>query len=614
MALTNHILPDSPTNNFATLNPLNLRGATLYDGSLKISGGGNNTGSFATIPIQKTDKWYIEVRTNDTTTDTALFLKPSKYFSLSTQDEEETIAIFSYSTDISIRERTSPTSYTELGVVTGQSRTTTGDVLGYLFDLENNTITVYKNGVHKLTVTNVTPVDDVYFVGYNVDSTWGAVNMTFNFGQDPTFAGAESPTTTYTDAKGIGAFYYQPPTGALALCTANLPDFTPTVAGDVPQDYFKTITWAGSGNTGRSFPVGFQPDLVLAKNRGRNDDPTWVYDSVRGAGSDKHLATANHNAEGVGNQSSYDYLSSFDAVGSISNPNGGFSSTYAGGTYAAYFNDSNYTFVAWCWKAGGNSNTFNINGTGYSTYSALQTANTSLPASSTSGMTVPSGMSINTNAGFSIVKYAGTGSAATVPHGLSSAPDLRIIKGLDTGTDETQHWFVWSAHSGSNAEGRLDLANVFDLSASTMNGDSPVNSNTFPIGSNARNNQSGKNYIAYCWHSVEGYSKFGSYTGNGSADGPFVYCGFRPAFVMVKSSTVATNWYIFDSERGSKNPLTGVLFPNTSDAETFSTHDIDFVSNGFKVRQPAGYGGNNSNATYIFMAFAEQPFKFSNAR
>jgi len=610
MAFSTHdIVSDSPTNNFATLNPIDptTGSPNLEDGNLKYTAGTGYVHANGTFFL-KSGKWYFEFHP---TTE----LNSSNKIAMIGFREKTNINEFYYRNDGLMFDGTSSAGNSTYNTLTAR------DVIGCYLNLDDNNgeITFYKNG----SVENGSPFASNIFANLTtkafVPFTVGYDATSYaNFGQDPTFGGNKNTPATVNgvtgpfapsgDAEGTaGLFYYPPPADALALCTANLPDFTPTVGGDTPQDYFKAVTYSGNGGTQSITGVGFQPDLVWIKTRNATANHA-LFDSIRGVGNVLQPNTT------LDAQTDNNTLTSFDS--------NGFSLGNATGSYIT--NTSTYTFVGWCVKAGGaptadntaTSGAMNANGSAATSSNSSVSLNGTLQSNYTpagSPTIYPKRMSINTDAGFSIVKYTGTGSSATVPHGLSSAPDLRIIKGLDTNTDETQHWFVWSAHSGSNAEGRLDLTNVFDLSASTMNGDSPVNSNTFPIGSNARNNQSGKNYIAYCWHSVEGYSKFGSYTGNGSADGPFVYCGFRVGWLMYKRTDTTGNWAILDNKRNLYNVVNNRLFADEPWVESDLFGVADFTSNGFKIRTDAG-STNATNGTYIFMAFAEQPFKFSNAR
>ena len=225
-------------------------------------------------------------------------------------------------------------------------------------------------------------------------------------------------------------------------------------------------------------------------------------------------------------------------------------------------------------------------------------------------MIVPSGMSINTDAGFSIVSYTGNNvNGATIPHGLNNPPEIIITKNRSISSE----WPV--AYVPTSISGYLNLSLGF---AGVNFNDQFVTAPTstvFSAGTTAGYvNSNGNNHIAYCWHSVEGYSKFGSYTGNGSADGPFVYCGFRPAFVMIKRTDAGNNWFVLDDERSSYNLANHQLLANSSAAESTNTDcNIDMLSNGFKLRTALD-ASNGSSGNYIFMAFSEQPFKFSNAR
>ena len=587
---THDIVSDSPTNNFCTLNPLDKIGSTVNEGNLEVVGTTNHYAVRSTLGV-RSGKWYFETYLKDAGSAGIGVMSSSADIS------DQLNAVESAWYRVSGRKFPNDSPY---GSSTGD-----GGVIGCLFNVDTGTIEFFKNNVSMGTLGS----------GYDVLNTWNdnvhaavktfdsSENMVVNFGQDPTFAGNKtSGSADAPDANGIGAFYYQPPTGALALCTANLPDLTPTVAGDTPQDYFKSVIWSGTTYANATVPVGFTPDFVWAKAENVSSNHRLV-DSVRGGNGSLMYELASNDTRGNGTDS---------AITGLSNNGINLSS----GNFGAV---SGQDIVAWCWKAGGNSNTFNINGTGYSTYSALQTANTSLPASSTSGMIVPSGMSINTDAGFSIIKWQAPNNASlsnpSIPHGLNQTPDFIIIKSLDS----TFNWYVWHT-SFSNPAANYNVLNDSSLTATAginiwgTSGPSNNLINFAPSSSAGGTNYSDDNHIAYCWHSVENYSKFGSYTGNGSADGPFVYCGFRPAWVMIKRTNATAAWVIQDDARSPYNVVDAHLLANVSNAES-SGLLIDYLSNGFKIRVDNTYTDYNAtNGSFIYMAFAEQPFKFSNAR
>jgi hypothetical protein len=253
-------------------------------------------------------------------------------------------------------------------------------------------------------------------------------------------------------------------------------------------------------------------------------------------------------------------------------------------TSDGWMNGSSSTYVAWNWKAGGTA------------------------VSNTSG-TITSSVSANVDAGFSIVSYTGTGSNATIGHGLSQPPEMYIVKNRSSSTE----WPIYVESIGNNY--RLGLnSNSGSQSTNTWNYTSPT-STVFTVLGGGHGNLTGDNYISYAFHSVDGHSKVGSYTGNGSTDGPFVHTGFRPAHVIVKLiDTDVHPWVAFNTNDANYNYNTAVLYPNTTGLEESSgASDMDFLSNGFKLRHST-FNGNYNNAGYIYIAFAEMPFKHSNAR
>ena len=311
--------------------------------------------------------------------------------------------------------------------------------------------------------------------------------------------------------------------------------------------------------------VGFQPDFVWMKCRSvsRNHE---LADSVRGTAY--ALFSNLTNAEVSDTR-----VSAFNS--------NGFS--YGTNSNSAVTGD---TEVGWQWKAGGTA------------------------VSNTSG-SITSQVSANTTAGFSVVTYTGTGANATVGHGLGVALNMVIIKSRTNGATDWQTW-----HSGLTSASYavyLNLTNAQASSSLYWNSTAPT-STVFSIGTAGAINQSANTYVAYCFAAVAGYSAFGSYTGNGSADGPFVYTGFRPRFLLTKNISASEGWEIMDTSRNTYNAVNSLLEANLSNAEITSTsRDVDYLSNGFKVRNTST-AMNTNGSTYIYAAFAETAFKFSNAR
>ena len=332
---------------------------------------------------------------------------------------------------------------------------------------------------------------------------------------------------------------------------------------DDPSAYFQTALYTGNAtqrditNDGNS---DLQPDWVWIKCRSAAE-ANMLYDSTRGVTKD--LRSDGTNGENTNAQGLQAFNSNGFQLGTLQNVN---------------FNTK--TMVAWQWKANGGTTASNTDGTITSTVQA------------------------NTDAGFSIVTYTGTGSNATVGHGLGAVPDMVIVKRTPT----TDNWGVQLANVLGNTNAlRLNLTDSYGGSDGALwwNDTSPT-STTVSIGTRSEVNTNTSTYIMYCFKNIQGYSKIGKYIGNGNADGTFVYTGFKPAFVLLKSSTAAESWELMDNKRLGYNGGTGELRANLTNAETTS-NQFDLLSNGFKPRTTAGQW-NTNNATYIYMAFAESPF------
>jgi len=333
---------------------------------------------------------------------------------------------------------------------------------------------------------------------------------------------------------------------------------------DDPLQYFNTVLYTGTGSAQSITGVGFQPDWIWIKQRsGATHHKTS--DSVRGA--TKALKPNNADEEGTDGQG----ITSFNSDGF---------SLGTGGDY----NGSSNTQVAWNWKAG----------TSFSN-----------DASSTGIGSIDSTGSVNTDAGFSIVSYTGTGSSGTIKHGLSSAPTTIFIKVRS----HSDSWTVGHNSLGWGKYLRLDNTSAEGSNTNIFNNTTPT-STVFSVNHDDVN-ASGRTYIAYCFAEKQGYSKFGSYTGNQDTNNaPFIYTGFKPAMIIVKNTT-GNNWGIFDNKRSPHNVVTDLLLPNSDAANDGNTNPrIDMLSNGFKPRTNDGL--ENPSAKVIYMAFAEAPFVNSN--
>jgi len=336
---------------------------------------------------------------------------------------------------------------------------------------------------------------------------------------------------------------------------------------DKPSDYFETLLSTGDGGSQTFTGLDFQPDWVWSKRR--QTHVHQLYDSVRTAGSGKALQSDSNAAEG-GDGGTYGYLSSFTSDG--------FAST-AGSSNNNYFNADGGTYVFWNWKAG---TAVSGNTTGSGTAKAY------------SG-------SVSTDAGFSIITYLGNGTAGhTIPHHLGVVPQMIIVKERANANS----WYVYH-HSLGNTK-NLYLNGTHAAQTDGVWNDTTPTSSVFTLVDGAPVNRNDGTTVAYCFAEKKGYLKTGKWIGNGNNDGPFSYTGFKPAFILIKRTDVAKNWYINDNKRLGYNPSNPYLSPNITAAETGAT-EIDILSNGFKIRQ-SGTGHNQTGGTYIFMAIAENPF------
>jgi hypothetical protein len=410
-----------------------------------------------------------------------------------------------------------------------------------------------------------------------------------NFGQDSSFAGDETAQGNQDD-NSIGDFQYDVPAGFLAMCADNLP--SPDIA--LPGENFNTVLYTGNGggSTDAITGVGFQPDLNWIKGR-TNATSNYLTDSVRGIAGSGLLSDSNAVSDGI------ERIASLDSDGFTT-----------AGTLYSYLNTSSANYVAWNWKAGGAPTATNTEDPEAVPTSGSVMIDGVASTAALAGTIAATKISANTTAGFSIVEFTGdetTGS--TVGHGLGQTPELIILKCPSVDKD----WAVGSSAMSWTAGDFLTLNSNVGEGSNTSYWDTAPTPSVFEVNShNSINNTNGM--IAYCFASIEGYSKMGStYVGNGEAsDNTFIYTGFRPAYFWGKWVDGANDWWIQDNKRKGYNLTDWRLKMNAATAEE-NEYGVDLLSNGVKIRSNGG-GIGTSGRTYLYMTFAESPFKYSNAR
>ena len=563
-------MPDCPENNFCTLNPLDNDGNTrtglpLSEGNLRGQSnvnGWDNVRSTFTMPA---GKWYVELLA------TSGIGNGNSHFAIVPQTDVPDYGVglgsnfYGYTPTVWAWSSNGGWYNNYVGT-SGPGATGTAwaadAIVAFAFD--GSTLKFYRNNSLIHTVGSIPSAEYAIGVGF-YDTDEGGI---MNFGQDSSFAGNKTKQSN-TDANGQGDFYYEPPAGFLALCSANLPEPTIGPNSDTQaDDHFNTVIYSGNNDATRTFDVGFVSDWSWFKARNQAGYGHQLYDSSRGA-TKLLYSNANNvestNAEGV---------TSFDSSGNL-----------AIGT-DAFLNEDGTTMVIWNWKANGGTTSSNTEGSITSTVQA------------------------NTTAGFSIVTYTGNATNdATVGHGLLSAPSFIITKKRGA----TGSWQVLTNVTSDYEEGDYIDLNGTGAVGNSANVSFAPTSTTWKMQGGQIGNIA-TTIVAYCFHSVEGYSKFGSYTGNGNANGTFVFTGFRLAWIMFKRTDGVTHWQIHDIKRSPVNPSGIGLLANTNDGDGVSTtYNLDITSNGFKLRD-AHAGQNVSGGSYIYMAFAEAPFKYANAR
>ena len=572
-------VPDNCKNNFCTLNPLDTNQLAANNGNVSIDQSSGGWHSLLGTHYVRSGKWYAEMRIDRLGwiffgVEQTWLESRTRHIGGQTGSKGAGL-VYNTGNRGDITYNGTNNAYTG-----GDATAATGDIISIALDLDTNSVKFYKNNVLQYDLANVLESGADYAFGV---SPYSDVAATVNFGQNPTFSG-QITAGTHTDSNGKGLFKYQPPAGYLALCDDNLP--TPAVAD--PGEHFKCVLYEGTGDLHTISNVGFKPDLVWLKCRSHGKWHALV-DSIRG-----NHKTLHSNSTSV--ETNETHVIGF-------NENGFTVDDIDSGTA----NENGMDYVAWCWKAGG-------------------------PAVTNNDGQITTQVSVNQTAGFSIVTWLSNavGSIQTLGHGLGKSPDFIIVKNRDYGYD----WFVWHKDLANTTRGYLKL-NTPDAETTGGSDTWSISSTTFGLRQSSMANANTDDFVAYCWTEIEGYSKFGKYLGNGNADGPFIYCGFKPAWLMIKPygnpsdscySGGYSSWSIYDSSRSPVNDTTmheRVLFANRAyeegkrgnGASSGVFQNIDLLSNGFKLRGNSNCEVNTTSSNgFIFVAFAESPFQTANAK
>ena len=481
------------------------------------------------------------------------------------------------------------------------SALTGGSVLGVAVDVDNGKVWFHKDGTYPNSGNPATGANPARGSGGTITTAmdfttktwfvtaggWGQTTgiITYNFGQDSTFGG-EISAGGNQDSNSHGDFKYSVPSGFTCLSSNNVPISSDIDPAQTDDDYsgklFSPIIWTGNGSTNNITGLGFQPDLVWTKGRSTTYN-NRIWDSSRGV--QKYLDADSFDAEATLSTG----LTAFDSDGFTLG---------SGGSQ----NSNGATYVAWCWRLNGGTTASNTSGDINSTTQASD------------------------KTGLSIVTYTGNGSQGqSIGHSLTKAPEMVWFKNRDQGsTPLNMDWIValststgspFSSLSGSSQT--LELNGSGNLTSKYRNeGNFTPTTSTFSVPANGNApywfNRSGDDYVAYCWHSVEGFSKFGLYEGNGNADGAFIYTGFRPRMLFVKSADSASgDWIVIDTVRSTSNVTNAGLSWNANYAEATSNRECDILSNGFKPRT-SNTNLNKGSETYLYGAWGDVPFKYNN--
>ena len=544
----NDSMLDTPTNNFPTLSSVDMSGNALEDANLQ--GGTAGTSGWrhtrSTVPLPSTGKWYWEYKVPDASADGSNgWMTGIAYSNLGyTQD------INSNSTGLYGRQTENKYNNSSSDPTTGShfSTVSNNDILQYAYNADSQTLFTGRNNTWELSANPVTGANpnwtNVASGGFPMVGSYGSSRyVIINFGQQ--------------------GFSYTPPAGYESLSGNNLPSNSPSIIR--PQKHFECVTFTGNGSTGQSITsLDFQPDFIWFKNRSAGNNHASMNSVI---GRSKGLYPDSNSIDF--NSSAGRDLVSFDPHGfTVGNPE-----------QASSTNNNGSNLVAWCWKAGGATAVSNSDGS------------------------ITSSVSANPTGGFSIIQYTGTGSAATIGHGLGKTPKLIWVKNRTT----TQDWFVNNGmifndygkyYKLNSSQNVASDTNVFPNTAPT--------STVFSVGGDNAVNGNGDTYVAYVWSEIPGFSQFGYWTGNGSTNGTYVHTGFTPR-LMIYRKAVDENWHMLDTQRSPGNPNKLGLDPNLSNSEaTDSNLQIDFLSTGFKMR--ASHGTSNADGVnYFYYVWAGQP-------
>ena len=638
----NDSLEDTPTNNFPTFNPIfkNSSGsyegnASLTDGNLAHSSVGSETNAYATFALPSSGKYYWELRLS----------------SLNTASIG--IIVYSGNANRSILFNHNGTIFQDnASAQTGLSSWSSGDTIGVAYDGDNQTLQFYRQGSSQGSALSITAFTESYFpitrINAYADINFGqrAFSYTAPTGYkklcsanlpDPTILlpNKHFDTLLYTgngSSQTLSGLNFAPDWVWIKIRSQSYDhavfdtirgatkDLEPNQTGAEQTRQMLTAFTSDGFSVGNDTQANKSGDTFVAWNwdAGDTDGKTYTVTVVDDSGNKYRFDGFGTSAVTLdlaeGGTYIFDQSDSSNAghplrFSTTSDGTHGGGSEYTTGVTTAGTPGSSgaYTQIV----VAASAPTLYYYCSSHSGMGGQVNTNSTLGSSNFDG-SVQSTVKVNATAGFSITKYTGTGSTATIGHGLGVAPDVLIVKNRD----DTNSWNVY--HVGNaGATPAEDFVIYLDQTSAKVNqssnwNDTAPTSSVFTVGSSNGSNGSSDDMIAYCFSEVAGYSKFGSYTGNGNADGTFVFTGFRPAFLIIKRTDSAKNWFIHDNKREGYNPQNDYVSANISDAETNVT-DLDLLSNGFKLKS-TGLGHNASGGTYIYLAFSESPFKNARAR